>query len=77
MKANIFPHLGVTGKSLERMGSGYGAIKHWVAVAKKLRVVFELRGLPKKIAYQALIAASYKLPGQYKVVEKDSGEISE
>jgi len=71
VKSNIFPFLAKTKKPLEvRMGSGKGSIDSWVAVAKCLTVIFEVRGLPKDVAYQALKAASYKLPVQCKVVER-------
>ncbi|CAG8450268.1 11065_t:CDS:2 [Racocetra fulgida] len=59
VKTNIFPHLAKTKKPLEVL-----------AVAKQLTVIFEVKGLPKDVAYQALTAASYKLPVQCKVKEQ-------
>jgi large subunit ribosomal protein L16 len=71
MFINIFPHLPKSKKPLEvRMGSGKGSIDSWVAVVKKGTIMFEVIGIPKEIAYNALKAASYKLPIKCKVVSK-------
>ena len=43
-------------------------------MAKKLRIIFEVKGLPQAVAYQSLTAASHKLPGKYKVIEKNREE---
>jgi large subunit ribosomal protein L16 len=71
MRINVFPHLAKTKKPLEvRMGSGKGSVDGWVAVAKVGTVMFELSDLPKNIAYEALTAASYKLPIRCRVIER-------
>lgn len=67
----IFPDKPVTKKPLEtRMGKGKGAVSHWVAVVKGGRVLFELTGIPKDIAYKALHLASYKLPIKTRIIER-------
>ena len=70
----IFPHKSLTRKPAEvRMGSGKGNPELWVAVIKPGRVLFELRGVDKAIATQALNLARYKLPIKTKVIEKVEG----
>jgi large subunit ribosomal protein L16 len=59
----IFPDKPVTKKPLEvRMGSGKGAVEGWVAVVKPGRVLFELSGVPEKLAREAFALAAAKLP---------------
>ncbi|CAG8789087.1 4460_t:CDS:2 [Cetraspora pellucida] len=41
----------------------------------KTKKPLEVKGLPKEVAYQALTAASYKLPVQCKVVKKTTTDI--
>jgi large subunit ribosomal protein L16 len=59
----IFPDKPVTKKPAEtRMGSGKGAPEFWVAVVKPGRVLFELGGVTRDVAREALTLASHKLP---------------
>ncbi len=59
----IFPDKSVTARAAEtRMGSGKGAVDHWVAVVKPGRIMFEIAGVPDDIAREALRLASSKLP---------------
>lgn len=68
---NIFPHLSRTVKPLGvRMGSGKGAPDHWVAVVKENKIMFEIKGVAKEIAVEALRLASHKLPVTSKIVKK-------
>ncbi|MBR0194437.1 MAG: 50S ribosomal protein L16 [Bacilli bacterium] len=68
----IFPHLAKTKKPAEvRMGSGKGSPENWVAVVKKNRVMFEMGGLPKEVAVEALRLAAYKLPNKCRVICKE------
>ena len=65
----IFPDKSVTARAAEtRMGSGKGAVDHWVAVVKPGRMIFEMAGVPEDEAKQALHLASAKLPMATKVV---------
>ena len=67
----IFPDKPVTIKPLgTRMGSGKGAVDHWVAVVKPGRVMFEIAGVPEETAREALRLATHKLPCKCKIVSK-------
>ena len=67
----IFPDKSVTARAAEtRMGSGKGAVDHWVAVVKPGRIIFEMAGVPYEEARQALRLASAKLPIATKIVAK-------
>ncbi|MDG1295777.1 MAG: 50S ribosomal protein L16 [Saprospiraceae bacterium] len=64
----IFPDKPITSKPAEvRMGKGKGALDHWVALVKPGRVMFELDGVPKEVAMEALRLAAQKLPVMTKV----------
>ncbi len=59
----IFPDKPVTAKPAEtRMGSGKGAIDHWVVVVKPGRILFEIAGVREDVAREAMRLASHKLP---------------
>lgn len=65
----IFPDKPVTKKPLEtRMGKGKGAPEFWVAVVKPGRIMFEVSGVSKAVAEEALRLASHKLPVRTKTV---------
>jgi large subunit ribosomal protein L16 len=67
----IFPDKVVTAKPAEtRMGSGKGQPEYWVAVVKPGRVMFEISGVEKTDAVQAMTLAAQKLPIKVKVIEK-------
>lgn len=72
---NIFPDKPVTKKPLEtRMGKGKGAPEFWVAVVKPGRVMFEVGGVSRELAEEALQVASHKLPIKTKVVVRPDFE---
>jgi len=67
----IFPDKVVTAKPAEtRMGSGKGAPEYWVAVVKPGRVLFEMSGVDKAVAQEAMQLAAQKLPIKVRVIEK-------
>ncbi|HUX61469.1 MAG TPA: 50S ribosomal protein L16 [Ignavibacteriaceae bacterium] len=71
----IFPDKPVSKKPLEtRMGKGKGAPEFWVAVVKPGRVLFEVSGVTKEIAHDALKTCAYKLPIKTKVVVRPDFE---
>ncbi len=71
----IFPDKPVSKKPLEtRMGKGKGAPEFWVAVVKPGRVMFEVAGVSKELAHEALKTCSYKLPIKTKVVSRPDFE---
>ena len=67
----IFPDKPVSKKPLEtRMGKGKGGPEFWVAVIKPGRVMFEVAGITKELASEALKLCSHKLPIKTKVVSR-------
>lgn len=67
----IFPDKPVSKKPAEtRMGSGKGAPEFWVAVVKPGRIMFEVGGIKKEMAQEALALASHKLPIKTKFVSR-------
>jgi len=71
----IFPDKPVSKKPLEtRMGKGKGAPEFWVAVIKPGRILFEVSGVSKQVATEALQLCSHKLPIKTKVVSRPDYE---
>ena len=67
----IFPDKPVTKKPAEtRMGSGKGNPEFWVAVVKPGRILFEIDGVSKESAQEAVRLASHKLPIKIKFVTR-------
>lgn len=67
----IFPDKPITKKPAEtRMGSGKGDVYEYVATVKPGRVLFEMGGVTKEIAFAALRLASHKLPVRTTIIEK-------
>ena len=69
----IFPDHPVTHKPAEtRMGGGKGALDHWIAVVRPGRILFEMSGVDRDAAKEAMRLASYKLPINTKFIEVES-----
>jgi large subunit ribosomal protein L16 len=67
----IFPDKPVTKKPAEtRMGKGKGAPEFWIAVVKPGRIMFEVEGVSKEVAQEAIRLASHKLPIKTKFVSR-------
>ena len=67
----IFPQKPISSKPAEtRMGKGKGAVDHYVAVAKRGRMLFELGGVSEELAREGLRLAAAKLPIPTKVVSR-------
>ena len=67
----IFPDKSVTKKPAEtRMGSWKGVPEFWVAVVKPGRVLFELGGVTRATAAQAMKLAAHKLPIKTRFVSR-------
>ena len=65
----IFPNIPVSKKPTEvRMGKGKGTPEYWAAKVKPGRIMFEIDGVPKSSAEEALNLASAKLPLDTKIV---------
>jgi len=68
----IFPDKPITEKPAEtRMGSGKGSPEYWVAVVKPGRVMFEIAGVDRAVAHEAMRLAANKLPIKCKFVSKE------
>ncbi len=66
----VFPDKPYTKKAAEtRMGSGKGNVEGWVAVALAGRILFEMGGVDRALAVEALTVAAQKLPLKCKIVE--------
>ena len=67
----IFPDKPYSKKPAEtRMGKGKGAPEYWVAVVKPGTVMFELGGIEKHLAEEAMNLAGSKLPIRSKFVAR-------
>lgn len=68
----VFPDKPVTQKPPEvTMGSGKGAVDHFVVPVRPGRILFEMDGVSEETARQALTLAGHKLPVRTKFVAKD------
>ncbi|OGG45600.1 MAG: 50S ribosomal protein L16 [Candidatus Handelsmanbacteria bacterium RIFCSPLOWO2_12_FULL_64_10] len=67
----VFPDKPVTIKPAEtRMGKGKGNPEYWVAVVKPGRVLFEIEGISRESAQEAIRLAGRKLPIKTRLVER-------
>jgi len=70
----IFPDKSVTARPAEsRMGGGKGDVKGWVAVVKPGTVLFEIGGVSKEVAMEAIRIAGSKLPIKTRFVTRELG----
>jgi large subunit ribosomal protein L16 len=68
----IFPDKPITKKPAEvRMGKGKGAPEGWVAVIKPGRILYEMSGVTKELAQEALRLAMHKLPVKTRFIERN------
>ncbi|MBI3342681.1 50S ribosomal protein L16 [Candidatus Gottesmanbacteria bacterium] len=68
----IFPDKPITKKPPEtRMGSGKGDVSDYVAVVKPGRIMFEMAGVTRDVAREAMRLASVKLPIRTKFIVKE------
>ena len=67
----IFPDKPITKKPAEvRMGKGKGDTDAWVAVVKPGRILYEMEGVSRKVAIEALKLAASKLSVKTRFVER-------
>ncbi|MDR2111424.1 MAG: 50S ribosomal protein L16 [Spirochaetaceae bacterium] len=72
----IFPDKPYSKKPAEtRMGKGKGAPEYWVAVVKPGTIMFELGGIDKALAEEAMTLAGAKLPIKTKFVSRSDFEL--
>jgi len=70
----IFPDKPITKKPAEtRMGKGKGNVEDWVAVVRRGRILYEMEGVPREVAVQALRLAASKLPLATRFVAREEG----
>ncbi|NBD14882.1 MAG: 50S ribosomal protein L16 [Cyanobacteria bacterium] len=68
----IFPDKPITMRAAEtRMGSGKGNPEYWVAVVKPGRIMFEIGGVNKDVAQEAMRLAAQKLPIKTKFLVRE------
>ena len=68
----IFPDKPLTKKPAEtRMGKGKGAPEFWVAVIKPGRILYEIDGISREVAKEAMRLASHKLPLATQFISND------
>jgi large subunit ribosomal protein L16 len=68
----VYPDKPFTKKPAEtRMGSGKGNVEGWVAVVLAGRMIFEMGGVERELAMEALRVAAQKLPIRIKICEVD------
>src|SRR6478672_7520593 len=67
----IFPDVPVTKKPTEvRMGSGKGGVEFWAARVKPGRIMFEIDGVSREIAEEAMRLGAAKLPTKTRFVAR-------
>lgn len=75
MWIRIFPDKPITKKPAEvRMGKGKGAPEGWVAVVRPGKILYEMEGVSKEVAKEALRLASHKLSVKTKFIERNEEE---
>jgi large subunit ribosomal protein L16 len=71
----IFPDVPVSRKPAEvRMGGGKGAPEYWVARVNAGRILFEIDGVAKDVAKEALTLGAAKLPIRTRFISRLSDE---
>ena len=71
MWIKIFPDKPFTKKPAEvRMGKGKGSPEGWVAVIRPGRILYEMEGVPRELAKEALRLAANKLSVKTRFVER-------
>ena len=74
----LFPDKPITKKPAEvRMGSGKGALDHWVAVVRPGKILFEMEGVDVATAKEAMRLAANKLPLLTKFIMRPGEEKTE
>jgi len=67
----IFPDLSYTKKPAEvRMGKGKGSPEGWCAPVQAGRMLFEMEGVTRELAVEALRLAAHKLPCSTQFIER-------
>jgi large subunit ribosomal protein L16 len=68
----LFPDKPITKKPAEtRMGKGKGAPEEWVCVIRPGKILFEMEGVSKTVAEEAMRLAAQKLPLPTKLIWRE------
>ena len=68
----IFPDKPITKKPAEtRMGKGKGNVEEWVALIRRGRILYEMEGVAREVAVEALRLAAHKLPMRTRFVVRE------
>ncbi len=68
----LFPDKPITKKPAEtRMGKGKGAPEQWVSVVRPGKILFEMEGVNRQVAEQAMKLAAQKLPIPCRMVARE------
>jgi large subunit ribosomal protein L16 len=72
----LFPDKPITKKPAEtRMGKGKGAPEQWVCVVRPGKIMFEMEGVSREIATEAMRLAAQKLPLPTKLVVREDAHL--
>ena len=67
----VFPDKPITKKPAEvRMGKGKGAPEGWVAVIRPGKILYEMQGVSREMAQEALRLAAHKLSVKTRFIER-------
>lgn len=67
----VFPDKPISKKPLEtRMGTGKAEPEYWAARVKPGTILFEIAGVPRNAAVEALLRVAHKMPFRCKFVER-------
>ncbi len=67
----VFPDKPITKRPPEStLGGGKGTVDHYVFPVRPGRIIFELDGVSREIAHEALKLAGYKMPFKTRVISK-------
>ena len=73
----VFPDKPFTKKPAEtRMGKGKGSPEGWVAVIRPGLILYEMAGVEREVAKEAMRLAAHKLPLPVKFVERAAADIA-
>lgn len=67
----MFPAKPMTSKPLEtRMGKGKGDVDHWACPIRSGQILYEIGGVPKDLATEALNRSAHKMPVRTRFVAR-------
>ncbi len=67
----VFPDKPITQQAPEKtLGGGKGAVDHYVFPVKPGRIIFEIDGVPRDVAFEALRLAGHKMPFKSRIIAK-------